>query len=187
MVDNLDTVESPVMSAVPKHLFSRPERNLPPPAEFDTELVALKRAYQELVHDYNCYSSAYRKTHFVANFSGNNITLDHLSHFAKWLEGSSLRIYALDLSFNRICSASWKPVLDVIEQLMEHVEYLQMGANYLPVLTETAELTKLQASGCVSLALPITGPSVNQWHKKWEDIALEFGCKAYDPPILQYG
>lgn len=81
----------------------------------------------------------------------------------------------------------WKPVLDVTEQLTEHVEYLQMGANYLPALTETAELTKLQASGRVSLALPITGPSVNQWHKKWEDIASEFGCIAYDPPSLQYG
>lgn len=80
-----------------------------------------------------------------------------------------------------------EPVLDVIEQLTEHVEYLQMGGNYLPPLTETAELIKLQASGRVSLALPITGRSVNQWHKKWDDIATEFGCKAYDPPILQYG
>ena len=73
------------MSAAPKHIFSRPRRNLPPPAEFDTELVALKRAYQELIDDHDCYNSAQRKTHFVACFTGNNLTLDHSSHFAKWL------------------------------------------------------------------------------------------------------
>lgn len=175
------------MVAVPKHNFSKPRRNLPPPVEFDTELVALNRAYQELADDYHCYNSAQRKTHFVCNFSSNNLTLDHVSHFAKWLEGSSLRIYALDLSFNRIFSTSWKPVLDVIELLTQRVEYLQLGGNYLPPLTETAELTKLQASGHVSLALPIAGRPVNPWHKKWDDIAMEFGSKAYDPDIPLYG
>ncbi|DBA88131.1 TPA: hypothetical protein ACH3X2_005126 [Trebouxia sp. C0005] len=173
------------MSAVPKHIFSRPRCNLAPPAEFNTELVALKRAFQELEHNYNCYNSALRTTHFVCNFSSNNLTLDHISHFAEWLEGSSLRIYALDLTFNRIFSASWKPVLDVVERLFKHVDYLQLGGSYLPALT--AELTKLQASGYVSLALPITGSPVNQWQKKWDDIATEFGSKAYDPDTLQYG
>ncbi|KAL0035247.1 hypothetical protein WJX79_008519 [Trebouxia sp. C0005] len=96
---------------------------------------------------------------------------------------SSLRIYALDLTFNRIFSASWKPVLDVVERLFKHVDYLQLGGSYLPALT--AELTKLQASGYVSLALPITGSPVNQWQKKWDDIATEFGSKAYDPDTLQ--
>ena len=61
-----------------------------------------------------------------------------------------------------------------------------MGGNYLPELTETAE-RKLQASGCVSLALPVTGRPGNQWLKKWDDIAMEFGSKAYDPVVLQHG
>lgn len=174
------------MLAVPKHIFSRPRCNLAPPAESDTELVALKWAFQELADVYNCYNTALWKTNLVCNFSSNNLTLDHINHLSKWLEGSSLRIYALDLSFNRIFSASWEPVLDVIKRLSKHVDYLQMGGNYLPALTETAELSKLQASGCVSLALSITGSSVNLWHKKWDDIATEFGSKAYDSDMLQY-
>ena len=60
------------MLAVPKHVFSRPGRNLPPPGGFDKELVALKRVFQELVDDYNCYNSALRKIRFVCNLSGNN-------------------------------------------------------------------------------------------------------------------
>ncbi|KAL3136403.1 hypothetical protein ABBQ38_005660 [Trebouxia sp. C0009 RCD-2024] len=155
--------------------------------ELSTELLALKQAFQELVDDYNRCSTAPRGSHFVCNYSSNNLTLDHISHFATWLEGSSIRIYALDFSFNRIFSASWEPVLEVIESLSKHVQYLQVGGNYLPTLTETARLSKLQASGCVSLALPITGRPVNQWQKKWDDIALEFGSKAYDPDIPQYG
>lgn len=77
--------------------------------------------------------------------------------------------------------------MDVIERLSKQVNHLQIAGNYLPALTETTELTKLQASGCVSLALPITGSPVNQWQKKWDDTAMEFSSKAYDPDIPQYG
>ena len=101
------------MLGVPKHTF-RPRCNLPPPAEFAKEVVALEQAFQELVDDYNCYNTALHKTRLVCNFSSNNLTLDHINHLSKWLESSSLRIYALDLSFNRIFSASWEPVLAVI-------------------------------------------------------------------------
>ncbi len=106
-------------------------------------------------------------TRFVCNLSSNKLTLDHINQFATMLEGSSLRIYALDLSFSRIFSASWEPLLKV--------DYLQMGGNYLPALTETDELSKLQESGCVSLALPITGYPAPQRQKEWNDIATDFG------------
>ena len=90
------------------------------------------------------------------------------------------------LVFYCIFSASWETVLDVIESLSKYVNYLQMGGNYLPALTETAELSKLPASGCVSLALPITGGHV-KWQQEWDDIALDFSSKAYVPDDLEYG
>ena len=72
----------------------------------------------------------------------------------------------LYLSFNRIFSASWEPLLKTIVRFYTHVEYLRMGGNYLPPLTETDELSKLQMSGRVSLGRPITGSPDTQWHKK---------------------
>ncbi len=176
-----------MLACCPKHLSSRPRCNLPPPAESGAENVALEQVFRELVDDYNRNNTALRKTRFVCNLSSNNLTLDHINHFATLLEGSSLRIYALDLSFNHIFSASWEPLLKAIARLCRRVEYLQMGGNYLPALTETDELSKLQMSGRVSLALPITGSPATQWHKKWDDIATDFGSKAYDPDVPHYG
>ena len=128
-----------------------------------------------------------REVRFVCNFSSNDLTLDHINEFATWLEGSSLKIYALDLSFNRIFVASWEPLLKVIGRLCKHVEDVQLGANYLPELTETDELRELQVSGRVSLALPMTITPTAEWQKRWNDIATDFGSKAYDPDDLQHG
>ena len=177
----------PVMLAVPKHLFSRARCSLPPPAESGAESVAFKNVFEELVDDYHRYNTAFRSTRFVCNSSSNNLTLDLIYQLATWLQDSSLTIYALDLSFNRIFSASWEPVLKVIGQLGTHVEYLRMGGNNLPALTETDELSKLQEAGCVSLASPMTGSPVIQWQKKWDDIATDFMSKAYDPDVPYHG
>lgn len=111
----------------------------------------------------------------------------NINRFATWLEGTSLRIYALDLSCNRIFSASWEPRLKAIACLCTHVGYLQLGGNYLPALTETYELSKLQMSGPVSLAVPVTGSPATQWHKKWDDIVLDFSSITYDPDVPYYG
>ena len=101
----------------------------------------------------------------MCNFSSNDLSLNDVNQFASWLEGGSLRLYALDLSFNRIFSESWEPILQVIGRLGPHVENLQLGANYLPALSETDELRKLQQSGSVSLALPITGKPGSEWQE----------------------
>ena len=77
--------------------------------------------------------------------------------------------------------------MDVVECLARSVDYLHLGGNHLPALTGTHRLSELQTSGHVSLALPITDPPVNQWAKKWDDIAMDFGSKAYDPDVLQSG
>ena len=149
--------------------------------------MALEQIFRELVDDYNRNNTELRKTRFVCNLSSNNLTLDHINHFATWLEGSSLRIYALDLSCNRIFPDSWEPLFKAIARLCTHVEHLQLGGNYLPPMTDTDELSKLQMSGRVSLAVPVTGSPATQWHKKWDDIATDFSSKAYDPDVPHYG
>ena len=86
----------------------------------------------------------------------------------------------MDLSFNRIFSESWGPVLQLVGRLDGRVENLQLGGNYLPALLETDELRELQRLGWVSLALPITGPPATEWQEKWNNIAVDFGTQAYD-------
>ena len=75
----------------------------------------------------------------------------------------------------------------MVGRLGAHVDNLQLGGNYLPALIETDELRKLQQSGCVSLALPITGSPVTEWQEKWNNIAVDFGIKAYDDDDPEYG
>ncbi len=165
----------------PKHLFSRPRCNLPPPAGSGADIVALEQVFRKLVDDHNRKNTELRKTRLVCNFSGSNLTLDHVNHFVTWLEGSSLRIYALDLSCNLIFSASWEPLLKAIARLCTHVEHLQ-----LPPLTETDELSKLQMSGRVSLALT-TGLPGSEWQEKRDNIATDFSSIAYEPDVPHYG
>ena len=80
----------------PKQLFPRPRCDLPPPAGPGEDIVAREQVFRELVDDYNRKNTELRKTRFVCNFSGSNLTLDHINYFVTWLEGSSLRIYALN-------------------------------------------------------------------------------------------
>lgn len=63
----------------------------------------------------------------------------------------------------------------------------KLGGNYLPPMTDTDELSKLQMSGRVSLAVPVTGSPATQWHKKWDDIATDFSSIAYESDVLHYG
>ena len=67
--------------------------------------VALEQIFRELVDDYNRKNTE-QKARSVCNFSSNNLTFDHTNHFATWLGGSSLRIYALNFSVDCIFSAS---------------------------------------------------------------------------------
>ena len=143
------------------------------------EKLALRQAFRELEESYSRKNASLRRSRFVCDFSSNDLSLEDVNQFATWLEGSSLRIFALDLSFNRIFSESWAPILRVIGRLDAHVDNLQLGGNYLPVLTETDELKELQRLGWVSLALPITGSPATEWQENWNNIAVDFGAKAY--------
>ena len=175
------------MMAGPTLLFSRSRCKLTTAAGAAEENLALKQAFRELEDSYSRNNSSLRKSRFVCDFSSNDLSLDDVNQFATWLEGSSLRIYALDLSFNRIFSESWEPILHVVGRLGARVDNLHLGGNYLPALIETDKLRKLQHSGCVSLALPITGSPVNEWQEKWNNIAVDFGTKAYDYNVPDYG
>ena len=87
----------------------------------------------------------------------------------------------------RIFSDSWEPILQVVGRLGARVDNLQLGGNYLPALSETDELRNPQHSGKASLALPITGNPATEWHEKWNNIAVDFGTKAYDYDASEYG
>lgn len=153
----------------------------------EEENLALKHAFRELEDSYSRNNSSLRKSRFVCDFSSNDLSLNDVNQFATWLEGSSLRLYALDLSFTRIFSESWEPILQVIGRLGARVDNLQLGGNYLPALSETDELRNLQHSGRVSLALPITGSPATEWHEKWNNIAVDLNAKAYDYDAPEYG
>ena len=145
------------MITCPRYLFSRFRCKLASATVAEEENLALKHAFRELEDSYSRNNSSVRKSRFVCDFSSNDLSLNDVNQFATCLEGSSLRLYALDLSFNRIFSESWEPILQVVGRLGARVDNLQLGGNYLPALSETDELRNLQHSGKVSLALPITG------------------------------
>ena len=175
------------MITCPIYMFSRSRCKLASAAVAEEENLALKQAFRELEDSYSRNNSSLRKSRFVCDFSSNDLSLNDVNQFATWFEGSSLRLYALDLSFNRIFSESWEPILQVIGRLGARVDNLQLGGNYLPALSETDELRNLQHSGRVSLALPITGSPATEWHQKWNNIAVDFGTKAYDCDAPEYG
>jgi len=139
---------------------------------------------RELEDSYSRNNSSFRKTRFVCDFSSNDLSLNDVDQFATWLEGNSLRIYALDLSFKRIFSKSWEPILQVVGRLVARVDNLQLGGNCLPALSETDELRKLQHSGCVSLALSITGSPADEWQEEWNNIAVNFGTHMTTMPVM---
>ena len=116
----------------------------------------------------------------VCDFSGNNFGFQLVAHLADWLGRRSVKIYALDLSLNRVQSATWDPLLELIDKLCEKVDLLHLGGNYLPALTETHQLQQLQQSHCVSLALPFLGSPASKWQQAWTQVALDFNQMAYD-------
>ena len=88
----------------------------------------------------------------VVDLSENNFTTEHLRYFAQWLSDNDMHLYALDLSLNRIYSASWADVLPSIDLLWKHVELLHLGGNYLPALHNIPALQRLQKRKVAFLA-----------------------------------
>ena len=83
------------------------------------------------------------------------------------------------MSFNRIYSADWGPVVKLIQALWVSVELIELSGNYLPGLLNTPELRVLQETQRVSLALPVCGGGTDSWVQGWTDMAKQFWLKAY--------
>ncbi len=163
-----------------RRLFSRHRQNLPPLGYPATESQVLEKVFRELSNEYKRISSPRIETQLVCDFSSNNLTLAHVKKFVEWLEGNPVRLYALDLSMNRIISPTWEPILELINRLCAKVKLVSLAGSYLPALEETVELEKVQQARRVSLALPTFGGPVTDWQREWTNIALEFGENAYD-------
>lgn len=91
----------------------------------------------------------------VCDFSSNNLTFDHPAYICKWLRENSVKLYALDLSLNRIFQEQWTPVLELIRGLLESAELVNLGGNYLPRMLQDDELQRIQGQQRVSLSLPV--------------------------------
>ena len=97
---SLDTVNHIMFDS--RYFFNRRRSDLPPPEKPSLEWVVLDKVFQELLAEYERNWSPSSETRLVCDFDSHNPTLAHLERFTEWLEGSSLQIYALDLSMNRI-------------------------------------------------------------------------------------
>ena len=100
-----------------RYLFNRRRNDLPPPEQPSMEWIVLHKVFQELLAEYERNWSPSSETRLVCDFGSNNLTLANLERFTEWLEGSSLQIYALDLSMNSIFSPTWQPILDLVQRL----------------------------------------------------------------------
>lgn len=106
-----------------RHLFNRHRNDLPPPEQPSTELEVLDKVFQELSDEYDRNQSPLSETLLVCNFGSNHLTFAHLKRFTEWLEGTSLQIYALDLSMNCIFSPTLQPVLDLVQPLHQSAPF----------------------------------------------------------------
>ena len=155
-------------------LLCRSSRQQPSKALSDT-LLELTDFYE---HHVQIFPPSSRR--LVCDLSHNNFTLPHLEHLTHWLEQPSrnIKVYALDLSFNRIQSTCWQDFLPLVKRLSEYVHYMDFGGNYLPPLLETDHT--LSFSHCnVSLSVPYHSQCGNAWIDSWANKAREFREIAY--------
>lgn len=92
-----------------------------------------------LLHKVTVLSQTHEE--ILLDLSGLNLRFDHLSRVTKYVKDTRTRVFALDMSMNRIETdwTSLTPVLDTLlaEQL---VQYLDLGMNCLPPLSSLKEL-----------------------------------------------
>ena len=72
----------------------------------------------------------------LIDLSGLNLCFDHLSRVTKYVKESGTRVFALDMSMNRI-QTDWTSLTPVLNTLLgeQLVQYLDLGMNYLPPLS----------------------------------------------------
>lgn len=155
-------------------VFSKHSCGLPSVFDSAPPKVSLRPVLKELADAYKA-SDAHR---LVVDLSENNFTTEHLKYFAQWLSDNDMHLYALDLSLNRIYSATWADVLPSIDLLLKHVELLHLGGNYLPALQNIPALQSLHKRKVAFLAQNHSFSS-NVWVEGWKSNAQLFSQEAY--------
>ena len=116
----------------------------------------------------------------VWNFSGNDLSFDHAKFVALWLQvpDTDLKLYALDLSFNRISVPDWASFVPLVNALSKNVQYMDFGGNLLPAIVEDP-LLQTPVFEKVSLGLAGHPLAQNAWVHSWTLRARCFQQQAY--------
>ncbi len=162
-----------------KEVFNRPRHNILSLLDTRTEGESLKDTMTELATFYKLVQIHGAQDSVVCDLSSNNLTFDHAVHISIWLRENSVKLYALDLSLNRIIQEQRAPVLELIRGLLESVELVNLGGNYLPPMLQDDGLQQIQDEGRVSLALPMYSPGFDAWQAGWNQLSEHFNQQAY--------
>ena len=76
----------------------------------------------------------------VVHLAGANLQFRHLQLLTTHFERTQTRVFALDMSMNRI-QTDWTSLNEIINRLLGSnlVQYLDLGMNYLPALSSLDE------------------------------------------------
>lgn len=167
---------------VSAQLFRRAYENLPPLLQTQDPGEALRPTLLELADFHTKHVQIFPEAsrRLVCDFSNNNFGLPHVEALAQWLQQptTNVKIYALDLPFNRIQCPSWEALVPLVNRLSKHVQHLDFGGNYLPPLLESEEYLKLLHSS-VSLSVPNHSQCGHPWVDSWTERSKQFKELAY--------
>ena len=162
--------------------FRKAHGNVPPVSQNCNPAEALSPTLSKL--------STFHKTHvqilpetsrrLVCDFSNNKFSLEHLEALVSWLQqpSNNIKIYALDLSFNRIQPASWEAFVPLIKKLNLYAQHMDFGGNYLPPLLESEQSLK-SLPNTVSLSVTYHSQSGDPWVASWTQKSKQFKELAY--------
>lgn len=163
-----------------KQVFNRHRHNVPSLLHNRPVEESLRDTLTELATFYKHALLLGPQDQVVCDFSSNNLTFDHAAYICKWLRENSIKLYALDLSLNRIFQTQWTPVLELVRELLESAELVNLGGNYLPPMLQDDELQKIQGQQRVSLSLPVYSQGIEAWQAGWNQLAELFDQQAYE-------
>ena len=141
----------------------------------------------EIAQTLDCLEAQYRQlkqyagetARLVCDLSHNNLAYEHLQYLTEILQASPVKLYALDLSCNRIFAPTWREVLPLVKQLLTKATYVDLAGNYLPaVLPDQLELQDMLKQN-ISLTAPNQYLGSTDWVRQWTSKAHEFRRIAY--------
>ncbi|DBA67609.1 TPA: hypothetical protein ACH3X2_001349 [Trebouxia sp. C0005] len=120
----------------------------------------------------------------VWNFSGSDLSFEHVKFMALWLQvpDTRLKLYALDLSFNRISVPDWASFVPLVDTLSRSVQYMFFEGNRLPAIIQDP-LLQTAAFEKVSLGIAEHPLAQNAWADSWTIRARHFQQQVYGQPF----